>query len=238
MFVSVQSACLQITPEETLVDVVKQLQIGDVLQLQFAPPSEVLDRYAATLVGYLPGQSLIITTPRKQGNPILVREGQTFTVRMLQGSNIFGFIARVLKSSAKPFPYLHLAYPAEVESAVVRNAPRISTEIQAIVSRRSPSSGVEDQRPVVISDISSTGARILHGERLGALGEVIQLTHTVPVCHGEDVLRVMGVIRNIREKVREDGARYFVHGIEFRGLTRFQELLLCAYVLSGIAREH
>jgi len=216
-----------------LVDVVKHLQIGDVLQLQFAPPSEIMDRYAATLVGYLPGHSLIITTPRKQGNPILVREGQTFTVRMLQGSNIFGFIARVLKSSARPFPYLHLAYPADVESAVVRNAPRVSTEIQAIVSRKPTPSGLEDQRPVTISDISSTGARILHRERLGEPGEVIQLTHTLPVCNGEDVLRVMGVIRNIREVSREDGVTGFIHGIEFRGLTRFQELLLCAYVLGG-----
>ena len=115
---SAQADSLKITPEEALVDAVKQLQIGDVLQLQFVPPSEIMDRYAATLIGYLPGQSLIITTPRKQGNPILVREGQAFTVRMLQGSNVFGFNARVLKISSKPFPYLHLAYPAEVANPV------------------------------------------------------------------------------------------------------------------------
>lgn len=219
-------------------DPVKHLQIGDVLQLQFAPPSENLDRYAATLLGFLPGQSLIITTPRKQGNPIIVREGQTFTLRMLQGSNIFGFVARVLKVSAKPYPYLHLAYPADVESAVVRNAPRVPTEIQAVVNKTAGVSGAaEDQRPVIISDISSTGARLMDTQKLGDVGSVIQVTHSLSVCGGEDVLKVMGMIRNIRQVTREDGSSVFIHGIEFRGLTRFQELLLCGYVMGSIARE-
>ncbi|MCU7797642.1 MAG: flagellar brake protein [Candidatus Thiodiazotropha sp. (ex Notomyrtea botanica)] len=218
-------------------DVVKHLQIGDVLQLQFAPPSENQDRFAATLVGFLPGQSLVITTPRKQGNPIIVREGQTFTVRMLQGSNIFGFVANVLSASSKPYPHLHLAYPADVESAVVRNAPRVATEIQAIVNMSTGSDGVEDQRPVMISDISSTGARVMDRQQLGEVGTNIQVIHSLSVCGGQDLLKVMGVIRNIREVVRDDGSRLFVHGVEYRGLTRFQELLLCAYVLGSIARE-
>jgi hypothetical protein len=224
------------TPEIPLSDPVKHLQIGDVLQLQFAPPSENQDRYAATLVGFLPGQSLIITTPRKQGNPIIVREGQTFTVRMLQGSNIFGFVARVLKISSKPYPYLHLAYPADVESAVIRNAPRVPTEIQAVVILPG-SAGAEDQRPVIITDISVTGARLINSEKLGDVGTVLQLTHAISVCGGEDILKVMGMIRNVRPVKREDGNQVFVHGIEFRGLTRFQVLLLCSYVLGSIARE-
>jgi c-di-GMP-binding flagellar brake protein YcgR len=220
--------------ETLLSDPVKHLQIGDVLQLQFAPPSDIQDRYATTLIGFLPGQSLIITTPRKQGNPILVREGQAFTVRMLQGSNIFGFAAHVLKVSSKPFPYLHLDYPDDVETAVVRNAPRVTTEIQATVSK--PLEGDTLERSVLIADISSTGVRMMYREQLGDLGSVVQITHPIPVCGGEDTLKVMGMIRNVREVKRAD-SRVFVHGIEFRGLTRFQEVLLCAYVLSGIVGQ-
>jgi c-di-GMP-binding flagellar brake protein YcgR len=220
-----------------LSDPVKYLQIGDVLQLQFTPPGESQDRYAASLVGFLPGQSLIITTPRKNGNPIIVREGQAFTMRMLHGSNIFGFVTRVLKVSTKPYPHLHLAYPSDVESAVVRNAARIPTEIQAIVNKPSGTAGTEDQRPVIISDISVTGARLRDRQKIGDIGHVVQVTHSLFVCGGEDVLKVMGVIRNIREVKQEDGSIVIVHGIEFRGLTRFQVLLLCAYVHGSIARE-
>ena len=218
-----------------MLDPVQHLQIGDVLQLQFAPPSEIQDRFATTLVGLMPGQSLIITTPRKQNKPIIVREGQAFTVRMLQGSSIFGFVARVLKVSARPFPYLHLDYPDDVETAVVRNAPRVTTEIQATACR--PLEGETTERSVVISDISSTGARVMSSQKLGDVDSVVQVTHAIRVCGGEDTLKVMGKIRNIREVTQEDGSSLFIHGIEFRGLTRFQEVLLCAYVLGGIAKN-
>ncbi|MET0026173.1 MAG: flagellar brake protein [Candidatus Thiodiazotropha sp.] len=219
-----------------MTDSVKYLQIGDVLQLQFAPPSENQDRFSATLIGFLPNQSLVITTPRKSGNPIIVREGQSFTVRMLQGSNIFGFVSRVLQVSSKPYPHLHLAYPGEVESAVVRNAPRVPTELQATLIRPG-GANQEEHYPVIISDISSTGARVIDRKKLGEVGSVIQISQTLAVCGGEDILKVLAVIRNIREIPDASGNLRYLHGVEFRGLNRFQQLILCSYVLGSIARE-
>ncbi|MET0089516.1 MAG: flagellar brake protein [Candidatus Thiodiazotropha sp.] len=219
-----------------MTDSVKYLQIGDVLQLQFASPSENQDRFSATLIGFLPNQSLVITTPRKSGNPIIVREGQSFTVRMLQGSNIFGFVSRVLQVSSKPYPHLHLAYPGEVESAVVRNAPRVSTELQVTLIRPG-GANQEEHYPVIISDISSTGARVIDRKKLGEVGSVIQISQTLAVCGGEDVLKVLAVIRNIREVPDASGNLRYLHGVEFRGLNRFQQLILCSYVLGCIARE-
>ncbi|MES9831122.1 MAG: flagellar brake protein [Candidatus Thiodiazotropha sp. DIVDIV] len=218
-------------------DAVKHLQIGDVLQLQFAPPADNQDRFSATLVGFLPGQSLVITTPRKSGNPIIIRDGQSFTVRMLQGSNIFGFVARVLHVSSKPYPHIHLAYPDDVESAVVRNAPRVPTELPAIVIKPQGESGEDLQRKVIISDISSTGARVIDTQELGKVGSVIHVSQTLSVCGGSDVLKVLAVIRNIRETPGPEGTIRYLHGLEFRGLNRFQQLILCSYVLGSIARE-
>jgi c-di-GMP-binding flagellar brake protein YcgR len=219
-----------------LSDTVKYLQIGDVLQLQFAPPSTSLDRFSATLVGFLRGQSLVITTPRKGGNPIIVRDGQSFTVRMLRGSNIFGFVSQVLHASSKPYPHIHLSYPGEVESAVVRNAPRVPTEIQATVVIPG-TANIEEEHPVIISDISSTGARVIKRKKLGEIGSIIQVRQTLSVCGGEDVLKVLGMIRNIREVADAEGNIRYLHGVEFRGLNRFQQLILCSYVLGSIARE-
>jgi c-di-GMP-binding flagellar brake protein YcgR len=216
---------------------VRYLQIGDILQLQWAPPSENTDRYSATLVGFLTGQSLVITTPRKQGKPIIVRDGQSFTVRMLQGSNIFGFVSKVLNASSKPYPHIHLSYPSDVESAVVRNAPRVPAEIDAEVVWPQETSGGNEKRTVTISDISSTGARIIDRQVLGKVGDIIQVTCTLSVCGGQDVLKIMSVIRNIRQMVDREGRKAYVHGLEFRGLNRFQHLVLCSYVLGSIARE-
>lgn len=218
-------------------DAIKHFKVGDVLQLQHAPTSDNPDRYAVKLVGYLPGQSLVITRPRKQGNPILVREGQSFTVRLLHGSNIFGFVSKVLAVYAKPFPHLHLAYPVEVESAAVRNATRVTTSLSALVSNTRAGEWQLQGQPTIVLDLSNTGARLLMHERLGEVGEMVRLELSLQVCGGEDPLQVLGTIRNIRESEEGDGKIDYIHGLEFRGLNRFQQLLLCSFVLGQFAKE-
>ncbi|MEN8179678.1 MAG: flagellar brake protein [Pseudomonadota bacterium] len=218
-------------------DAVKNLLIGDVLQLQNAPPSENLDRYAVKLVGYLPGKSLVITTPGKQAKAILVREGHAFTVRLLQGSNIFGFVAKVLAVSSKPYPHLHLTYPEEVESAVVRNAPRVCTKFSAQVNNTSLQEEKRQEQAAVIIDLSSTGARLILHETLGKVGDLLQIMLTLEVCGGKDNMQVLGTIRNIRESEGAGGQKGYIHGIQFKGLSRFQQLLLCSFVLGEIAKE-
>ncbi|WP_177420394.1 flagellar brake protein [endosymbiont of Lamellibrachia barhami] len=219
-------------------DIVTNLQIGEVLQLQYAPPSENQDRYAVKLIGYLPGESLVITTPRKQGKAILVREGQMFTVRVLQGSNIFGFVAKVLQISSKPYPHLHLAYPEEVESAVVRNAPRVHTSLQSVVrNTKNPDDSKHVDRAKVL-DLSRTGARLSSEKPLGKLDETLQLQLSIKSCDGDDVLQLLGIIRTVREVEVIEGKTRYIHGLEFSGLNRFQQVLLCAFVLGQMVHEH
>lgn len=223
--------------ETLLPDAIKKLLIGDVLQLQHAPPSENQDRYAVKLVGYLPEQSLVITTPRKQGKAILTREGQAFTVRLLQGSNIFGFVARVLSVYSKPYPHLHLAYPEDVESAVVRNAPRATTKLSAVIHNTRDQEEKKEDQPAIVIDLSSTGASLLLPEKLGEIGDMVQLLLSLEVCGGEDKLQVLGTIRNIRDHALSDTQNNYVHGIQFKGLDRFQQLLLCSFVLGQTAMD-
>lgn len=218
-------------------DAVKKLLIGDVLQLQHAPPNENQDRYAVKLVGYLLDQSLVITTPRKQGKAILVREGQVFTVRLLQGSNIVGFVATVLSVSSKPYPHLHLAYPEDVESAMVRNAPRVTTKLSALIHNTREQGEKKDDQLAIVADLSSTGARLLLHEKLGEVGDMVQLLLSLEVCGGEDKLQVLGTIRNIRDYEVSDTQNNYIHGIQFKGLNRFQQLLLCSFVLGQITAE-
>lgn len=215
----------------------KKLQIGDILQLQHAPPSENQDRYAVRLVGYLPGQSIVITTPRKHGNAILVRDGHAFTVRLLQGSNIFGFVAKVLFVSSKPYPHLHLSYPEDVESAVVRNAPRAPTKLSALVQNTSLAEDQRFNQEAIIIDLSSSGARLLLHEKLGEIGQLVQIILSLEACGGEDKLQVLGTIRNIKDLVEADAGEGRIYGIQFSGIDRFQQLLLCSYVMGQVVKE-
>jgi hypothetical protein len=57
---------------------------GDLMQLELVS-NDRHQNYAAKVIGFLRGQSLLATTPMNRGKSILVREGQTFTARMMVG---------------------------------------------------------------------------------------------------------------------------------------------------------
>ena len=105
-----------------------KFSVGDVLQLQCTRDQEE-DRYYVKVIGFLEHKSLMVTTPRYEGAPMLFREGHQFVVRLLSGNSVYGFETSVLRTSLHPYPYLHLAYPAELAHLIVRKAHRAKTDM-------------------------------------------------------------------------------------------------------------
>jgi hypothetical protein len=66
---------------------------------------------------------------------------------------------------------------------------------------------------------------------------MIQIQLNIDVCNGSDSMQIMGEIKNLREFELEGQGSQFVHGVQFKGVNRFQQLLLCAYVLRQITTE-
>ncbi len=70
-----------------------KLQVGDMVQLQRVSP-EHDDRFNVRVIGYLTGQSLLVTAPTINGKVQIIRDGQGFVVRMLHGSDVLdGYVA-------------------------------------------------------------------------------------------------------------------------------------------------
>ncbi len=212
-------------------DILK-LQVGDIVQLQHVEP-EKEGRYAVTVIGFLPGESLLVTMPRVNGKVRFIREGQSFAVRLLRGSHVHGFMAKVLQTAVKPYPYLHLSFPKEVESIAVRNAERVETRLPAEARNTRMPDTEEYWRTITIRDLSASGARLESGNPLGEAGEMLQLRFQLLVCGVEEDLNVAADIRNVvlRGKGEAEGGQRYSTGIEFHLLNRFQKVLLHDYVL-------
>lgn len=211
-------------------DILK-LEVGDFVQLQLISP-EKDDRFAVTVIGYLPGESVLVTAPTVDGKVQFIREDQRFAVRMLRGSNVYGFVAKVLHVAVKPFPYLHLSFPQEVESITVRDADRIETNIPALARNTKQAEEKEPWQPVFIKDLSTTGARLESITSLGREGEMIQLRFKLEVCDGEEEVELLAGIRSqILRSSDESQAPRCITGARFHVLSRFQKLLLHDHVL-------
>jgi c-di-GMP-binding flagellar brake protein YcgR len=193
-----------------------KLQIGEPIQLQ-PRDGEDVRRFQARVIGYLPGHSLLVTTPRIKDKVIIVREGQPFVVRLMAGNRIVGFATTVLRSCARPYPYLHLSYPEELQQIVVRNAQRVAVKLFASLKNEDPKYKSEKPRSATIVDISTTGALVTAGEKLGEVGQELALTCVFRIGGAEKLLSIPSRLRNVHVgSVESDSAQEsFYHGLEF-----------------------
>jgi len=216
---------------------VLNVQVGTVLQIQATTP-ERSPRHNVKLIGYLPGAGFIVTTPTVNGKIQIIREGQRYNVRMLRGNTVMGFVTQVLQSSVKPYPHLHMEYPKEVESIMVRNAARVAAGIFAVVRNTKDPDEEGHEFEVSILDLSSTGAKIGAGKPLGEVGDTLLLTFAIEVTGCQETMALLGDLRN--HAVREDeatGEHFYNHGLQFRGTNRFQQVLLHSWVMERLLAD-
>ncbi|MES9872407.1 MAG: flagellar brake protein [Candidatus Sedimenticola sp. 6PFRAG7] len=215
-----------------MTETLSNLQVGDVLQVQLLATGHD-ERYTCTVIGYVPDKSILVTVPEVGGKVLLMREGQILAVRMLHGSHIKGFMTKIIHVASAPYPYLHLGYPAEVESIAVRNSERVETNIQAIARNTFQLDTEESWQPVLIQDLSMSGAKMLCSESLGDLGDKLEIQFKLNVCGVEETLDLVASLRKEKTYRGELGHGEWRHvcGIEIHHVNRFQKLLLGSYLL-------
>lgn len=216
-------------------DDVLNLSVATPLQLQAVAPPDA-PRYQVRTVGYLPGKSLVVTTPEPKGRLVIVRIDQRFRVRMLRDESVLGFETRVLAVSNLPYPHVHLAYPRTVERIVVRNAPRVIADVPA-VTRNLSNGPDEKEHRVTLTDLSMTGAKVVASRPLGVVGDMLHLNFQVDVAGKPENLTLLGAVRNVavRDRQREDLG--YNHGIQFGTINRYQQVLLHGWVLQRKAGD-
>ncbi len=207
-----------------------RLNVGDPLQLQFVGHDE--RKFAARVIGYLPGGSVIISTPRVDGKVMLVREGQPLVVRMMSGRNCYAFNSQIVHSALRPYPHLHLAYPSELEKIVVRKAVRVRARLPVSLSHPVPGdpSRMQDSR-AVIEDISTAGALVSSDRPIAAAEDLLVITARVPVAGVEKYMKLNALVRSVREQHDEAGEIVAWHyGVEFQMIEEMDAILLHGYV--------
>ena len=214
------------------------LEVGDVLQLQFLT-DESNTRYYVKVIGYAKDKSLLVTTPQINGKLMMVREGQALAVRSLSGNHVVAFTVAVLRSNVKPYPYLHLNYPKELQTIKVRKAQRISCKTEAMVRDCGPAASAMETPPapvpVQVEDMSTTGALLIYDEPLGVVKGLLSVEMKVNVAEVTEEINIISIIRNIRTRNNEDGSiAKYLHGVEFQFADRQESIMLHAFICEQI----
>lgn len=213
-----------------------KLQPGDTIQLQFSDDER--KRFYVKLIGYLPGHSVIVTTPRVDGKITIIKQDQHFVVRLLTGNTVCGFSARLLHSSARPYSYLHLSYPDELETTIVRKSQRLSLNWIVIVQNEEPDKAFGIPETAIIVDMSTGGAFIKSDRPLGEKGDVLTLSTKLVVGSAEHTLTLPSIIRRAETPDDHSKERKYSYGLEFLLAEETDKLILHGFVYEQIAKEH
>lgn len=219
------------------------LQSGVKLQLQFLDETR-RDRFQVTVIGYSEGHSLMITAPQKNGNFILLREGQQFVVRLLSGTQIIGFNSEVLKAYNNPFSYVHLKPPLEVEQLNVRNAHRVELKvITTIYNIERDEENGEINKPAgnkstsaIVNNMSTTGCQIQVLEALPGEYKELMINAKINVAEQERILTLEAEICSHRE-AEIDGKNWQLYGMKFNKIDDDRRLLLHCFVYEQLVKE-
>ncbi|MCP3669864.1 MAG: flagellar brake protein [Gammaproteobacteria bacterium] len=209
-----------------------KILVGDTLQLQKAGDT-TSERYASTVIGFVPGKSLLVTTPMVNDKSVLVREGQQFTVRMIQGSHIQGFVARIIHNAMAPYPHIHLSFPQEVEYIQVRNADRTDADIPVMTRNIKLPDQKDNWKSASIKDISASGARLESMGKIGEKNDTLLIKFKLQICSNEEEMELQTLIMNVDEPsdVNADEWGVYVFGAQFKDPGRLEQVLLHNYVM-------
>ena len=158
-----------------------ELDFGDVLQLQFLPDDKQ-NRHYVRVIGYWPDHSIMVTTPHINGKIMLVRESQRVAVRSMSGVNIIAFTGSVLRSCARPYPYLHISYPKELQTLALRKAQRVTFSGLAEVRETKPAN--PNDVPTFktrVEDMSTSGALLISEHNIAPVKSVISIRMNLQV---------------------------------------------------------
>lgn len=167
-------------------------------------------RHDVQVIGYVNGETLMVTMPRENGALAKIFPNDEYIVRYFKGRNIIAFKTRVQYVTKIPFWYLHLEYPNKLEKVEIRQAERIhiSLTAQTLVEGKKHWS--------VIRDISAGGAFVAVHNPIGQIGEHVELFFDLKIGEIEREVHLVGLIRNIREgKNSETGKAEYCYGVEF-----------------------
>lgn len=214
-----------------------KFNLGTTLQLQAVTPANA-PRFMVKLIGYQTGGSMIVTAPTSGGKVQIVREGQPFNVRMLQGDSVVGFVAKALKSQMNPYPYMHLEYPKDFEQITVRNSVRVNVQLGATVRNTRNPDSPEQFHKVNIIDLSESGAKLASGIPLGDSGDMLQINFELSVLGQAETMTLVADLKNVNQRLEKDEQvkrLEHIYGVQFRAVNRFQQVLLHAWVMGQMA---
>jgi len=169
-----------------------------------------------------------VSVPVINGLPINVVIGGHCAIRYMSGKDIYGFHADIRMLHSKPFHYMILSYPQEIEQVTVRQSERVKAFLEA---RTQVIGGDGGSIISMIRNISITGALLVCEQSLGELDKNLRIEFKLPFAETESDVVIEGSIKNVSDAFKEEADHELRrYGVMFKELDDTTRILLQGYI--------
>lgn len=209
-----------------------RLKIGQRVEFQLTPAA-LHPRLYTHLIGYEPGQSVLVATPRQDNLPVNVHEGQALVLRAFSGTRAYAFETLVQRICISPFLYLHLAYPGEVQYLQIRKDARLPVRLLAEVCLG------EHWHPALILDLGMGGALLETAHALGAAGQAVTLRFAIPVeaMQEEVPLTLSAQVLHVQRHQDGNAPATWRQGVAFASPGKGERVMLQNFLFGVLLRD-
>jgi len=215
-----------------------KLSVGENFQLQ-NPAGDGKDRIFVKFLGYREGKSIIVSTPQVTGQDASVQKGHKFIVRLFSVKTVYAFSVVILDIKHSPYPYMHITYPMQVESVVVRSAQRVGVELIVSVQNNDPDKAFDEPVSAKLADISTGGSKLSTIVSIGDVGDEISINAKFEVGGVDQYVQIVAIIRRaeVQEAQDEDAKDLYVYGLEFCFVEEKERLVLHGFVYEQMSKN-
>lgn len=209
------------------------IAIGKKLTINIVGQDYKSHQFAAQLMGYQKGESVLVALPSKPGQ-VLLHAGLKATLKGELADGQFSFETEIEQVFESNFLYLHLAYPAAVDFQQRRGHIRVKQDTPVEVNAHTGLGMITSAISGYMMDVSYGGARLVLEKELTNMVTKINIG---VMLESEGLERNMTLTAELRKKAElanDYPACGFAYGVEFIELNEVDDLFLRCFCLQEI----
>ena len=209
-----------------------QLVPGASVQLLMSGEDQTSFSLDTVYIGSLALHSLLVAMPAPHP-AVALRSGVKLAMTVVVPNGIATLNTRIDAIGERPYQYLHLSYPPEINFREIRGAARVKVELPVDVEGKANGENYDDVKSSIL-DISTSGLKLATDRSIGRKGDELSVRIDMHFAGLDRGLHLKGVIRSLLAGSETLTQFTHVYGVQFLPLSDDQQVLLHAFVLNGL----
>jgi len=210
----------------------QNLSVGTLLHLQ-AVAQNPDSGFDVQLIGYMPGESLLVSQPINNTTAVKLIAGMAYQARIVSGDSTYAFETEIVRVCEQPYQYMHLRFPKGVQGVTLRRAQRTQIDKSQLVLNMQDGAKTLS---VTMLDISPLGACLASAQPLGKVGDFFYID--VKYKSTADSLTFPCTIRHINKaSVKDANEPTYYHGVEFSRLDTKALSFITHFIRDNVTKQ-